>query len=212
MSRSASIPLADRLIPVHPAIADLLPGGGLRPGAVYSVTSGGLLLLSLLTGVSRSGGWCAVVGVPEIGAEAAEAAGVELSRLVLIPRPGERWLAATAAVIEVMSVVAVRPGARVRDGDAARLAARLRDRGGVLLTTGDWPRTEAVLSLSSAHWSGVETGHGYLDHRDAVVTVTSKRMPVPRSARIRLPDSGGGLTAAPTVEQPKRPVVVTAVG
>ena len=29
--------LDSRLIPTHPALADLLPGGGLKQGAVYSV-------------------------------------------------------------------------------------------------------------------------------------------------------------------------------
>ncbi len=194
---AGSAPVAERLVPVHPVLAGLLPGGGLRPGAAYAVGSSGLLLLTLLAGASRSGEWCAAVGMPGIGAEAAEEAGVELSRLVLVPRPGDRWLAATAAVAEVMPIVAVRPGGRVRDGDAARLAARLRDRGTVLIVAGAWPQVEATLTLSGSQWSGVEDGHGYLDHREAVVTVTSKRVQVPRSARILLPDPQGGLGMAP---------------
>ena len=60
-------------------------------------------------------------------------------------------------------------------------------------------QAEAVLSLSDTRWSGLEAGYGYLDRREALVTVTSKRTPRPRSARIVLPDASGGLaTPAPS--------------
>lgn len=182
--------------PVHPVLAELLPEAGLRPGGAYSVSAPGALLLALLAEPSRTGSWCGVVGLPELGAEAAELAGVELSRLALVPRPGERWLAVTAALVEVLPVVAVRPTSRVRDADAARLAARLRDREAVLLVAGDWPQAHARLSLAEPDWSGLGSGHGYLSGREVTVTVTAKRAPVPRSARLLLPDPDGRLAPA----------------
>ena len=116
---------AQQLLPVPEPLARLLPDGGLRPGAAYSVT-GGALLLALLAEPSAAGSWCGVVGIPELGAEAARSAGVSLDRLALVPHPGERWLSVVAALSEVLPLVAVRPGSRVRESDAARLAARLR--------------------------------------------------------------------------------------
>ncbi len=186
---------ADRSLPAPPALTGLLPGGGLLPGSAYSVSSG-LLLLALLAEPSRAGSWCGVIGLPELGAEAAEQAGLSLDRTALVPRPGERWFAITAALAEVLPVVAVRPGNRVREADAGRLAARLRNSGAVLLVAGAWPRVEATLSVSAPRWSGVGAGHGYLTSRDVLVTVTSKRLPAPRQTRVVLPDDTGRLAAA----------------
>ncbi|MDQ7991839.1 MAG: hypothetical protein AAGC63_01605 [Propionicimonas sp.] len=182
------------LVPVHPALAPLLPDGGLRPGAAYSVT-GGALLLTLLAEPSAAGSWCGVVGVPELGAEAARSAGVALDRIALVPQPGERWLSVVAALAEVLPVVAVRPAGRVRDADAARLAARLRERSCVLLVCGDWPRVEARLAVDEARWEGLGEGHGYLSGRDVVVSVATRSTATPRHVRLVLPDATGRLSA-----------------
>ena len=74
--------LDSKLIPTHPAIAGLLPGGGLQQGAAYSVDSSAMLLMTLLAAPSAAGSWCAVVGVPEFGVEAAGHFGIDLDRLV----------------------------------------------------------------------------------------------------------------------------------
>ena len=142
------------VLPVHPALASLLPGGGLRPGAAYSLPRSTSVLLALLAQPSQSGSWCGVIGMPRLGAEAAEGLGVDLSRLVLIPDPGARWLAVTSTVAEVLPVVAVRPSGRAADGEIARLAARLRDRGAVLLVQGPWPQAEAVIEVGRAGMGG----------------------------------------------------------
>ncbi len=185
------------VLPVHPALASLLPGGGLRPGSAYSLPRSTSLLLALLAQPSQSGSWCAVVGMPRLGAEAAEGLGVDLSRLVLVPDPGPRWLTVTATIAEVIPVVAVRPTSRVADGEIARLAARLRDRGAVLLVQGPWPQAEAVLEVADPVWSGVERGHGYLAGREVTLTAASKRWPRSRRARVMLPDAAGHVSAAP---------------
>ena len=63
-------------IPAPPALARLLPGGGLRTGAAYSLGRSMPLLASLLAVPSAGGTWCAVVGMPEIGIETAEWSGL----------------------------------------------------------------------------------------------------------------------------------------
>ena len=103
--------LDTRSIPTPPAIAALLPDGALRQGAVYSLGPSAALL-----------SWCGVVGVPEFGVEAAKGFGIDLDRLVLIPHPGEHWLAVTAAIADVMGVVATRPPGRTNGAAAARPA------------------------------------------------------------------------------------------
>lgn len=190
------------VLPVHSALASLLPGGGLRTGSAYSISSSAALLSALFAGPSQAGSWCAAVGMPEFGAEAAERLGVDLSRLVLIPDPGSRWLAVTATIAEVLPVVAVNPPARVTDADAARLAARLRDRGTVLLVRGPWPQAEASIAVAEPEWTGLGDGHGYLSDRRLTVTVTSRRTPVPRRGRMLLPAPDGGLTATRALPTP----------
>ena len=182
-------------VPVHPVLAGLLDGG-LQPGAAYSIT-GGSLLLALLAEPSKAGAWCGVVGVPELGTEAARSAGVALDRLVLVPKPGERWLSVVAALAEALPVVAVRPPGRVPDVDANRLAARLRERSCVLLVCGEWPRTQMTLTLTERHWSGLGSGHGYLSSREVVISAVDKRQAMPRIARMILPDSHGRPAEAP---------------
>ena len=185
------------VLPVHPALASLLPGGGLRPGSAYSLPRSTSLLLALLSQPSQSGSWCAAVGMPRLGAEAAEGLGVDLSRLVLIPDPGARWLTVTATIAEVLPVVAVRPAGRAADGEIARLAARLRDRGAVLLVQGPWPQAEAVLEIADPAWTGLGRGHGYLATRELTVTSSSRRWPRSRRARVMLPDASGQVSVAP---------------
>jgi hypothetical protein len=185
------------VLPVVSALAGILPEPGLRRGAVYSLPATSTsLLLALLAEPSRAGSWCAVVGIPTLGVEAAEGFGVALERLALVPEPGQRWLAVVSALTEVVPVIAVRPGPGIRPADAARLSARLRDRDGVLLVAGAWPSAHAVLSVQDPTWSGVEEGHGLLRARTVTVTAMSRRFGAPQRTRLELPGPAGAIVAA----------------
>ncbi len=198
--------------PVHPDLAGLLPDGGLKPGAAYSLAGCGALLIALLAEPSREGYWCGVIGMPEFGVEAAAHAGVALDRLALVPDPDEQWLAATAALVEALPVVAVRPSGRVSEGDAARLMSRLRDREAVLLVDGPWPRSEARLTASQPRWWGVAAGYGHLEGREVTVTATSRRLPVPRATRLVLPGPDGRLGKPVSPAGVDRPVGLKVAG
>jgi hypothetical protein len=180
--------LDSRLLPTHPALAELLPGGGLKQGAMYSVESSATLLLALLAGPSAAGSWCGVVGVPEFGIEAAASFGIDLERLVLVPSPGDQWLAVTAAIADVLTVVVIKPPRQASEGNLARLTARLRQRGSTLLVVGSWPQSEAMLSLSQSSWTGIGDGAGHLTARQVTVTVSTRAGGRPRSTRMWLPD------------------------
>lgn len=187
--------LATRAVPTLPAFASLLPGGALQAGGVYSVDGSMTLLMGLLSAASADGAWCGVVGVPEFGAEAAAHFGIELGRLVLVREPGAAWLPVAAALADALTIVVVRQGAGegggnargVSDTDAAKLAARLRQRGSVLISFGTrWPGSEAVLTVTGSRWSGIGRGYGY--PRERLVTVRSEvRGGRPRLAQLRLP-------------------------
>ncbi|WP_241493652.1 hypothetical protein [Microbacterium testaceum] len=192
------------VLPTHPAFTSLLPGGGLRSGSAYAIARSSSLLLALMARPSQDGAWCGVVGMPELGAEAAEKYGLDLDRLVFIPDPGPRWLAVTATIAEVIPVVAVRPpqGSNAARGgaEATRLAARLRDRGTVLLVQGSWPQAEAVIDVTDPRWTGLGQGNGYLAGRELTVSVSSRRSPSARRARMLLPAADGTIEmlGAPT--------------
>jgi hypothetical protein len=185
----------------HPALSGLLQ---LQTGGSYVATAASLATL-LLAGPSSEGAWCGVVGAPELGPEAAAATGVELSRTIWVPAPGEAWLEATAALVDVLGVVLVRPPGQPGGGDLSRLAARLRQRGSVLVVWGDWPRCDARLSMHDVEWTGLGAGHGHLRAREATVEVTRG---VGRTASARLAWDAEG--AVRQVEQ--GPAVLRSVG
>lgn len=192
----------DAVLPMHPALQDLLPERGLHTGAVYSVSPSPSLIFALMSAVSQRGGWCAAVGMPTLGLEAAASFGIELSRLILVPSPGERWLAVVSALAEVVPLIAVSPGSAVRDADAARLAARLRDRGCTLLTTSSWPQSEGLISLHDPHWEGLGEGWGLLSDRTVTLTAQTRTTPRPKSLRVQLPAGLGGVEPAPVRTAP----------
>ena len=149
--------------------------------------------MSLMAGPSQAGEWTAVVGVPEFGFDAALAFGVDLGRCIVVPEPGEHWLSVTAGLVEVTSLVLVRPPVAVSEQQAARMLARLRQKDAALLVDtgqlGDraWPRPQRRLSVTDNRWSGLGRGHGHLQSRR--VTVRSRGGGVPdRTVDLWLPD------------------------
>lgn len=184
-------------LPTADALAPLLPGGAIRAGGTYVVHDSVLLAASMLQAASASGAWCAVVGVPTFGVESAEALGIDLERLVLVPDPGDQWLGVTAALADVASIVLTRPLGRLTPGDVSRLSARLRQRGAALVSLGAWPGADASLRVTRSAWSGIGAGNGYLAERRATVTASGRAGAVrPASAELLLPAADGTVRAA----------------
>lgn len=171
---------------VLPALAPLFPTGALRAGVAYGVTGSTTLAMALLAAASTDGDWCGVVGVPELGVEAAAQLGVALDRVVLVPAPGRRWVTVVAAMADVLGMVVVRPPIPAYDAEAARLSARLRQHGGTLVALGPWPQCEARLEVVDSTWVGVGAGHGHLTGRQGTVQSVGRDGRV-RRARLWLP-------------------------
>src|SRR5688572_12388862 len=159
-------PAAER-VPTLPWLADILP---LHSGATYAVDSASLAL-AVAAGASKAGEWVGFAGCPDFGAEAAAELGIELSRTVLVPDPGEHWLEVTAALVDVLRVVVLRPPASVDERTASILDSRLRNRSAVLVVHGHWPRVEARLSTVESAWTGPTAGSGRLERRRANLAV-----------------------------------------
>ncbi|WP_446665144.1 hypothetical protein [Flexivirga sp. B27] len=149
-------------VPVHPALAGLFPRG-LRAGAAYTLRGSMSAALALLAGPSMAGSWCGVVGVPDLGIEAAAEWGVWLERLALVPHvPAGDWTSVVAALVEVSALVVAAPPERISPGEVSRLLARLRTSGSTLVVLGDWPRAAAALTGRVVRWEGLYHGHGHL--------------------------------------------------
>jgi hypothetical protein len=164
-------------VPTLPGISDILP---LHAGATYAVDSASLGL-ALAAGASQAGEWVGFAGWSDFGAEAAAELGIDLSRTVLVPDPGEHWLEVTAALVDVLRVVVLRPPASVDERTAGLLDSRLRTRSAVLVVHGQWPRVEARLSTEQSAWAGPAAGRGQLEERRARVAVHRGARPPQRA-------------------------------
>lgn len=168
--------LRDRLHRIHPEpIRQPVPTPEVvrsliqvRTGGAYRVDDQSLAV-ALMASTSAEGSWIGVVGVDDLGLEAAVEAGLDLDRAVVVPDPGAGWVEAVTALVDVLPVVLLRPPTRVDQRLAAKVSARLRKRSATLFVQGEWPGAEAQLWLQRTAWSGLGEGYGRLRERSAQV-------------------------------------------
>jgi hypothetical protein len=195
----------EQLVAVPAPLAGLFPEGGLRRGTTVVVNPGGSfgdgatsLAFAVMVAASQAGSWCAAVGLSELGPLAVAGLGVCLERLALVPAPGDQWPVVTAALLDAVDLVLVRPPPRFRLTDTRRLVARARERGTVLLAfSGSWPDgADLRLAVAASAWQGLGEGHGHLQARVMEVTA-SGRGAAARERRVRLwlPGPDGMLAA-----------------
>ncbi len=200
----------DRILPVLPGLRPLLPDGGLRRGSTVAVSGGTgatSVMLALLGTASAGGAWSAVVGLPSLSPLAAAELGVCLGRLALIPYPGPEWTAVVAALLDGFDLVVAAPPGPVAASVAARLAARSRQRGSVLIAFGPWTGAEVVLQSDGGTWAGLGQGRGRLVGRELRVRARGRGAAArPRQISLLLPGDGTGAaaTGAPTRPVPLR--------
>jgi hypothetical protein len=93
-----------------------------------------------------------------------------------------------ATLLDGMDIVLVRPPGHVRPSVARRLAARARERRGVLVVLGarEWPEgADVQLTVEAGAWQGVGAGHGHLQGRHLEV-LSSGRRAAARPVRVGL--------------------------
>ncbi len=163
MARVRPVSLArSRTIPLGDPWCDLVPGGALRRGSTVVVEApvglGGLsVALSLLSQASRSGHWAAVVGVDDPGVVAMGELGLDLRRVLFVPRPRGAWAESAADLLDGVDLVLVRPPSRPGHQAARRLMDRVRERGTVLVALSEsrlpWPLpADVLLRVTQAEW------------------------------------------------------------
>jgi hypothetical protein len=178
-----------------PRAASVSTAGQVGEQGAPAIGSGSTsLLLALLAAASSAGSWCAVVGVPTLGALAAAESGIALDRLALVPNPGPEWPTVVAALIDGVDVVVIAAPGMVSASIAGRLAARARQRGCVLVPYGRWDGADVTLQVTQGRWEGLGTGHGRLRRRKVTVVARGRGTAArPKEITMWMP----GLAAAP---------------
>jgi hypothetical protein len=189
----------DDVLPVIPALRELLPAGGLPRGSVVAAGRWSLLCLALAAGASAAGAWCAVAGLPQLGVVAAVDAGLDPDRMLLIAEPGTSWPQVVASLLDGCELVLLRPPARTPASAQVRqrLEATLRRGRGVLLVAGDWPGAQLRLRVASQRWTGLGDGHGRLRACCAQVVADGRgEAAMTRTHWLWLPGEDGGVAVA----------------
>ena len=184
------------LLPVLPALRELLPDGALQRGSVVAAGSWSLLCLALAAGPVASGAWCVAAGIPEFGVLAAADAGLDPARLLLIPDLGPNWPQAVASLLDGCDLVVLRPPDRPPAQTRRKLEAAVRRHGAVLLVAGDWDGAQVRLRIAAQEWTGIGSGHGRLRGRRAQVVADGRGgWSRPQARWLWLPGPDGAVTA-----------------
>lgn len=195
---AAALVERDDLLPTPAALRPLLPDGGLRRGSTLNVSGAGAtsLVFALLAEANAQGGWCAAVGVDTLGLLAAHHAGLDLSRLALVPEPGPDWPTIVAALLDAFEIVVLGHPGHTSTRLQRRLVARVRERGRVLVSLGpdELPHMPADIRLvgTTAVWEGLGWGFGHLRSRQLQIRAEGRRLAGrTRHVTVRLPDAAG---------------------
>jgi len=181
----------DRSIAVSGSLGSLIPGGALARGSVLCVEAGHpgaggapgagstSVAFELAAAVTAVGEWAAAVDLDgTLGALAAREVGVALDQFAVVRRvPPSRWATVVAALLDGVTLVLAEVPRGVGAGDARQLAARTREREGILVVyalPGRWQGGAALtLSAEGSVWEGLADA-GVLTHRTLHVRVVGR--------------------------------------
>ncbi len=165
-----------RALPVHPALAGLLPWpGGIRRGATVAVVNCTSLVMVLLAGAMNPGtAWAAVVGLPSFGAVAAAEIGIPPERSALVPEPGPNWPAVVPAAIDGVEVVVVANPPGVAEPVMRALMNRARQKNTVLILVSPWTGRDLTITMDDRRLTGIGDGHGRLRSQQLTLTATGR--------------------------------------
>ena len=185
------------LLPVLPALRELLPFGALQRGSVVAVGDWSMLCTALAAGPVASGAWCAAVGIAEFGVVAAAHAGLDPARLLLVPDLGPHWPQVVASLLDGCDLVLLRPPDRPSAQVRRRLEAAVRRYGAVLLVAGSWEGAQVRLRVAGQAWTGIGVGHGRLRGRRVRVVADGRgEWSRARARWLWLPGPDGTVTQA----------------
>lgn len=182
---------SDRVLPLCEPWLSAVNDHGIRRGAYVAVIArsgtGGLSVLwHFLAPLTQQGYWVGVIGVDDPGVLAMSEYGIDIQRVLFVPRPGDGWADIAGDFLEGLDVVVVRAPGRPASAVGRRLTARAREQRAVLVSVSEphaqWTSApDLSLSLRSSTWRPAAR----ILQRDVVVDV-SGRLVGPRSQEIHL--------------------------
>ncbi|PPJ23360.1 hypothetical protein C5E45_18085 [Nocardia nova] len=207
-----SAELRRELLPIPPALAGLLPEGGMPKGAVVAYSGAGSLLTGLLAAVTGGGGYAAAVGLPRLGLLAAAEMGADLGRLAVVTEPGPDPVEVAAVLLDGLDLVVVGlAGMSVPPSRTRILAARARSKGATLVVTGGaWSGPTLRIDTRVAGYSGLGRGRGRLRSVRLNVCVRGRSAPERTGTLDLCPRDGRVEWLVPESDSP--PTALSAVG
>lgn len=151
----------------RPESSRLESTGSIRSG-LYHVPLGAEGLIYALTQTMNDDMWGALVGISDIGWEAAVMLGLDPMRVVTIPDPQEKAARALGVLVEGFDVIAV-GDIKLTLANRRALAARIRRLGGLLLTTTPWVGISRPLDIAKASIRGNPLVQSFKTGRDVAV-------------------------------------------
>lgn len=176
-------------IPLHQALRPLVPGGNLARGTIVAAPprtgqafpgEGAMsyLTLALAAGATAGGGYVGVVGYPNFGIAAASGLGTNLSKVLMLDHPGDRWAEAVAVLADAVDLLLLHAPRRPTTSDLRRLTSRIRPsdrhRGCVLVVSSPWNEAHLTLRTRDPQWGGLGDGTGNLTGRHVTVSATGR--------------------------------------
>lgn len=167
------------VLPVHPELAKVLPGGGLERRAVTEVSDCPALIVELIGQVTARGGHVGVVGWPELSLADVVESG-RLDNVITVPDPGTDPLGIVGILVEGLDLVVARWAAPLELSPvrARPLLARLRGGVAALVLVGARIPSPAVrIGAGVTTFRGIGEGTGRIRSVDIAVSVTAKGRP-----------------------------------
>jgi hypothetical protein len=198
----------DRHLEVAATLVDLFPERALVRGQIirYSGDAARALALASSARATATGSWLAVVGVADLGVEAAVEFGIDLSRLVVVDAEcgdHRRWVDLVGAAADGCELIITTTPPRLSERALRWVRQRVRSRGAVVLVLAEHDRAErdhygADLGLDTrtSAWAGIEHGAGVLRARRVEVAITGRRVHRSRALSYWLPGVDGAVRLA----------------
>ena len=184
-------------LPVSPDLRAMFPEGGLVRGR--TVLCGGdaavALALRIVSQPTQAGSWLGVVGVHNIGVQAASEQGVALQRVVFVQPATSRaeWVSTVAAAADGFDVLMLEVPHGITVADARRVQTRIQSRRNALVLIGATQKLalqsvfqpDVVIDTTTTQWNGIERGSGHVQSREVCVTVSGRRVPKAQQYSLR---------------------------
>lgn len=163
--------IAGESFAVPSALEKLLPGG-LPAGQVVNVSGSTSVLFALAAHAAGTRGWCAALGLTQVGWAAVADLGIDLGRTIVIP--GDKHLIkALDIVLESFPICILGPQVAITSGQRRTLEGKIRQRKALVLAY-KWPQAPLALQARPCSGQGMRSGAGRIRSLRWEISLTGK--------------------------------------